>query len=222
MQSNQLVGLFNGTYLQHTPANEHVCRLAALFSLLPDVVSMGTNNRLQAVVTPSTHRGFMHVINLMTRIYNTDTTRYLGCELNINNDQPGMFYRFSLPWEALPETLKAVINVVEHYLTEAGIDFAAHIPVRQYWVVRPTDTELKVVYITCNEQLAYEARKGADTNMYTAEGEQCTKGISFCKLVSSHLDCFTACDQTLMSNDDVDLAIETFERDGYLVYVSDF
>ena len=222
MQSNQLVGLFHATAVNPVTADQHPCRLSALFSLLPDVVTLFTANRRHVVFTPTTHRGFMHVMNLMTRIYNTEATRYSECELRISNNSGGLIYQFVLPEYVLTETLKEVINVVEHYLVESEIDFAARIPIRQYWMVKPNDKEIKVVYFTRDQQLSYEARKGADTNMYNAEGNQCTDGVRFCNLVSSHFDCFIAGDQTVLSNDDLHLAIETFKRDGYLVYVSDF
>lgn len=222
MQSNQLVGLFQATHLTPVTADQHPCRLSALFALLPDVVTLFTANRRHVVFTPTTHRGFMHVMNLMTRIYNTDATRYSECELRISNDSGGLIYQFVLPEYVLAETLKAVISVVEHYLIESEIDFATRVPLRQYWVIRPTDTEIKVVYFTRDEQLSYEAHKGADGNMYTDEGDQCTDGVRFCILVSSQFDCVVIEDRTVLSNDDMLLEIETFKRDGYLVYVSEF
>jgi hypothetical protein len=222
MQSNQLVGLFHATAVNPVTADQHPCRLSALFALLPDVVTLFTTNRRHVVFTPTTHRGFMHVMNLMTRIYNTEATRYSECELRISNDSGGLLYQFILPEYVLAETLKAVINVVEHYLIESEIDFAARVPVRQYWVVKPTDTEIKIVYFTRDQSLAYEARDGADANMYTADGNQCTNGVRFCILVSSQFDCVAINDQTVLSNDDMLLEIEAFKRDGYLVYVSDF
>lgn len=221
MQSNQLVGLFHATAVNPVTADQQPCRLSALFSLLPDVVTLFTANRRHVVFTPTTHRGFMHVMNLMTRIYNTEATRYSDCELRISNDSGGLLYQFILPEYVLAETLKAVINVVEHYLIEAEIDFAAYILLRQYWVVKPNDKGIKVVYFTRDEQLAYEARKGSDTNMYTAEGMQCTDGVHFCHL-TAQLDCVSIASQTVLSNDDLHLEIETFKRYGYLVYVSDF
>lgn len=221
MQSNQLVGLFHATAINPVTADQHPCRLSALFSLLPDVVTLFTANRRHVVFTPTTHRGFMHVVNLMTRIYNTEATRYSECELRIGNESGWLTYQFILPEYVLAETLKEVINVVEHYLIESEIDFAARIPIRQYWMVKPNDKEIKVVYFTRDQQLAYEARKGADTNMYTAEGMQCTDGVHFCRL-TAQFDCVSIADQTVLSNDDLHLEIETFKRDGYLVYVSDF
>lgn len=221
MQSNQLVGLFHATAVNPVTADQHPCRLSALFALLPDVVTLFTANRRHVVFTPTTHRGFMHVMNLMTRIYNTEATRYSDCELRISNDSGGLLYQFILPEYVLAETLKAVINVVEHYLIESEIDFAARIPLRQYWMVKPNDKEIKVVYFTRDQQLAYEARKGSDTNMYTAEGMQCTDGIHFCHL-TAQFDCVSIADRTVLSNDDLRLEIETFKRDGYLVYVSEF
>jgi hypothetical protein len=87
---------------------------------------------------------------------------------------------------------------------------------------RKTKGYVIVNYDSNFKMVGDEARKGADTNMYNGDGDQCTNGVRFCNLVSSRFDCVSIADRTVLSNDDLLLEIETFKRDGYLVYVSDF
>lgn len=47
-------------------------------------------------------------------------------------------------------------------------------------------------FATDDEQLAYEVRKGSDTNCCTAEGRRCNMAIEFCERYSWHEDCTMA------------------------------
>lgn len=44
-------------------------------------------------------------------------------------------------------------------------------------------------FFTTDQQVAYEVRKGADSNCFSAEGRRCNAGVEFCERYSHHEDC---------------------------------
>jgi len=77
-----------------------------------------------------------------------------------------------------------------------------------YWMVlNNAKTE---GFITTDQQLAYEVRKGADSNCFSEEGRRCNAAVEFCERWSHHQDCTKT---QVLAVDDEALAVLNEMRD---------
>lgn len=223
MSIKQLSGLFteNEKPNELTDAIAHRFLLQRYFTLIPDIVVKQCDNIFTVLFTPTSARGVLLITNLMLRFYNDVRTCEVDIRLTIAFVNGSVEYSVTISDLVTAGQIRDIYFVLDEFLTTVDKQSRSLERNFSFYVVTPAYGS-NYVYITTDKQLAYVARKGSVSNMYTGDGRPCAVGMIFCEKVSSEVDC----ELTVIHDTDnfafKELEIDLYKEKGYNIYLSPF
>ena len=223
MPTKQLSGLFTEVEkpTEMTSAIVHPYLLHRYFALIPDIVVKAGGYSRTVVFTPTSHRGALLITNLMVRFYNDERTRNSDIRLAIALVNGKVEYSVTIHGYITISQLKDIYCVLDEFLVSVDGQKRSLERNFSFYVVTPLYGS-NYVYITTDKRLAYEARKGSVSNMYTEDGKLCAVGAIFCEKVSSEVDCEITGIKDTDNFAFKELEINLYKEKGYKVYLSQF